>query len=393
MNRRQVVAAGFACVTLSGIGSAALHAQTWMDTSLPPGQRAALLVAAMTNDEKIAILHGTGGDGIYPGIIPANTRLGIPALHLADGPAGPANTMYQVTALPAPITAAASWDVALMQRYALTAAQEEKGKGVNVHLAPTMNLLRVPQNGRAFEAYSEDPYLSARMAAAGVLGIEGQGIIATAKHYINNEQEYDRGTNSSDIDDRTQHEIYLPPFKAAVQAGAGAVMCGYNKINGVWACENGGTLNTWLKGELNFQGFVMSDWGATHTTAASANGGLDMEMPDARYFGPLATSIADGSVSQDRVNDMTKRILTSMFKAGLFDRAPSGSHGANVQSAAHTQTARDCGGPGSRPPQEHRCRPAHQYVDDPFDRRDRPGRRVEPHRGRAAAPPPSSLRT
>src|SRR5262245_41871931 len=146
MSRLQSVSTvALAGVIAAGIGSspAQAQAQAWMDTSLPAGQRASLLVAAMTNDEKIVLMHGTGGGGLWPGIIPANTRLGIPALHLADGPAGPANNMYQVTALPAPITVGASWDPALMQRYASTAAEEEKGKTVNIHLAPTMNMLRV----------------------------------------------------------------------------------------------------------------------------------------------------------------------------------------------------------------------------------------------------------
>lgn len=318
------------------------HAATsWMESSLSATQRANLLLAAMTQEEKLLMVHGKSSR-TYVGEVPANARLGIPALNLQDGPAGVSAIMGQVTAFPSPSMVAGSWDIKLMKRYASTMAAEIKGKGANVHLAPMMNINRIPQSGRNFEGYGEDPFLSSRMAEASVLGIQGQGIIATAKHYINNEQEIERNFVSADIDARTLHEIYLPPFKASVQAGVGSIMCAYNKINGVYACENETTQNKWLKRELGFQGWIMSDWWATHSTVASANNGLDMEQPDPNFFGTtLATAIDNGQVSKGRLDDMVRRILIPMFQIGLFDNAPTGSQTADVQSPEHTQVARD----------------------------------------------------
>jgi beta-glucosidase len=273
------------------------HAQTqpWMDTSLSPSQRADLLVAAMTIDEKNTMAQGAGGS--YIGNVPANTRLGIPALNLSDGPAGVGNGITNVTEFPAPLTLTSAWDVSLTQQYGQALGAEQMGKGTNVVLAPMMNMTRVGRAGRNWEGYGEDPYLAAQMAGAEVQGIQSNGIIATAKHYINNEQETNRTEGNSAVDDRTMHEIYLPPFKASVHAGVGAVMCGYNKINGSYACENGPTQNTILKNELGFQGWIMSDWAATHSTVASANNGLDQEMPRGGYFGTaLKDAVNNGQV-------------------------------------------------------------------------------------------------
>ncbi len=327
--------------------SASSCSGSWMDPTLPPGQRADLLLSAMTLDEKIAMVHG-GGSSRYVGHVPANARLCIPELNLQDGPAGVGGGMTKVTAYPAPLTVAASWDTDLMQQYGAAMATEQRGKGANVQLAPMMNMIRVPQAGRNWEGYSEDPYLAAQMAAASVRGIQSQGVIATAKHYIDNDQEYRRDSISADIDDRTQHEIYLPPFKASVQAGVGAVMCAYNRINGYYACENAVTQNSLLKGELGFAGWIMSDWGATHSTIPSANNGLDMEMPNGVYFSDtLKSAVQSGQVPQSRLDDMVRRILTAMFQMGLFDRAPSGSPDGDVQSPPHTQFARDAAAQGT----------------------------------------------
>lgn len=315
-------------------------AQPWMDSSLPPEQRAGLLLGVMTVDEKIAMVHGDSPHG-YVGRVPGNARLGIPELILQDGPAGAAGGLTSVTAFPDPITVAASWDVDLMQRYGAAMAEEERDKGVNVQLGPMMNMDRVPLAGRNFEGYGEDPYLAGQLAAAAVRGIQSRGVIATAKHFINNDQEFQRTTISAEIDLRTLHELYLPPFAAAVRAGVGAIMCSYNLIHGVYACENDETQNTLLKGELGFTGWIMSDWGATHSTADAANHGLDMEMPSGVFFTNLQAALNSGEVTTFRLNDMVLRILTVMFRMGLFDRAPVGSIGADVQSPVHTQLAQD----------------------------------------------------
>jgi beta-glucosidase len=337
-------AACLAAVTL--FWAAKVAAQPWMDTSLPPAARAERLVSAMTLAQELAMVHGTSGS--YVGDVAAVTAEAIPALDLEDGPTGVADRTTQVTAFPAPITIAASWDPTLAQALAEASGAEQAAKGTNIVLGPMMNMDRVPLAGRNFEGFGEDPVLAAAMASAVVLGIQSQGLVATAKHYVGNEQETNRMTISSIVDDRTLREIYVPPFAASVQAGAGAVMCSYNQVNGTFACENSATLTHLLKEELGFKGFVMSDWGATHSTVASANGGLDMEMPDSEYFGaPLVSAVAAGTVPASRVRDMTLRILTSMFAAGLFDRPPTGSINADVQSQAHTDLARSAAAQGT----------------------------------------------
>jgi beta-glucosidase len=321
--------------------------QPWMDKSLPAEQRARLLLAAMTLEEKLAMVYGSSvGSKVYVGHVPAIPRLGIPELNLQDGPGGVSGGALGVSAFPAPITVAASWDDDLMQRYGVAMAEEERDKGANVQLGPMMNIDRVPQAGRNFEGYGEDPYLAGRMAAATVRGIQSVGVIATAKHYIANEQEYQRTVFSSEIDLRTLHEIYLPPFKASVDAGVGAIMCSYNKINGIYACENPDTQNTILKDELGFKGWIMSDWGATHSTAASALGGMDMEMPSGIFYILLKNAVESGQVPESRIDDMVLRILTPMFQIGLFDRSPVGNRYVDVQSEAHQEFAREAAAEG-----------------------------------------------
>src|SRR6185436_18460227 len=191
------------------------QAQPWGDTSLTPEERAALLVAQMTLDEKIAMVHGSNHPP-YVGAITNNSRLGIPALRLQDGPAGVGGGLQGVTALPAPTLLAATWDRNLARLYGEILGVEAKGKGVDVILGPMVNIARVPQSGRAFEMLGEDPFLASKLVSELVPGIQSQGVIATAKHFVGNEQETDRGNSNSQIDERTLHEIYLPPFRAAV---------------------------------------------------------------------------------------------------------------------------------------------------------------------------------
>jgi len=295
-----------------------------------------LLVTELTLDEKLSLIHGVPGP--YVGNVPALTRLGLPALALSDGPAGVGNDMKDVTVFPAPLTVAASWDVMLMETYAAALAEEQRAKGTNVVLAPMMNIARIPQAGRNFEGYGEDPVLSGAMAAAAVRGIQSQGLVATAKHALDNEQETWREQVSVDVDERTQREIYLAPFAAAVEAGVGAIMCSYNKVGGTYACENDRLLNVMLKGELGFSGWIMSDWGATHSTG-SALAGLDMEMPDDRFLGAPFANETQGATALGRLDDMVTRIARPLFRSGVWDRAPSGSRDANVRSVRHTELA------------------------------------------------------
>ena len=276
--------------------------QSWTNTTLPPSQRAALLLNAMTFNEKVTMVAGASGG--YVGYIPANMRLGIPALTLQDGPAGVADGVNNVTAFPAPICLGASWDIALARQYGIYMGAEARGKGVEVLLGPMMNMDRAYESGRTYEGNGEDPYLTAAMAAAEIPGIQSQGVIATAKHYVCYEEETDRTLVSSDVDERTEQEIYCMPFLQSVRAGAGAVMASYNRLNSRHACETEG-LNSTLKKLFGFNGWVMSDWGATFSTAAGMDNGMDMDMYCGYYLtNTIQNDIQSGSVPASELNGM-----------------------------------------------------------------------------------------
>ena len=331
--------------TLRQAFAATRVARPWMDPTLSPDARADLLLAQMTLDEKITMLHGTSLGlevGGYVGQIPANTRLGIPALNLQDGAAGVAGAMTGVTAFPAPVAGAASWDTSLMYQYGQALATEMSGKGANIALAPTVNILRVPQWGRSFESFGEDPYLNSQLGVADIQGIQSQHIMATVKHFAANNQETDRMSVSAQVDERTLQEIYLPAFHAAVQqANVGAFMCSYNKVNTIYACQQPYLLHDVLDTQWNFPGFVMSDWYATHAVYESANAGLDMEMPLGLYYGPvpIEAELALGNITMATINGMVHRILRTMFAIGLFDYPTTGSPSNNVASSVHAQFA------------------------------------------------------
>eukprot|EP01089_Gocevia_fonbrunei_P021564 TRINITY_DN8424_c0_g1_i1.p1 TRINITY_DN8424_c0_g1~~TRINITY_DN8424_c0_g1_i1.p1 ORF type:complete len:698 (+),score=183.89 TRINITY_DN8424_c0_g1_i1:187-2094(+) len=289
------------------------------------------------------MVHGTSTTP-YVGNVPANYRLHIPSLSLEDGPQGVGDGTKLVTAWPSALTVVATWDRDLMYQYGTAMGKEQRDKGTNIMLGPMVNILRVPVEGRSFESFGEDTHLASQMAIQSVQGIQSNGIMACVKHLVDNNQEYNRTTTSANIDERTQYEVYMPPFKAAIDAGVASIMCSYNRINNVYACENNDTLNTAAKDRFGFQGFVMSDWGATHSTVESANNGLDMQMPDDSFFGPaLEAAIHSGKVPQSRLDDMVVRILTSMFSVGIFDNPVTGNLSVNVQSKAHTKLARDLG--------------------------------------------------
>lgn len=322
----------------------AASSRPWSNKALSPLKRANLLLKQMTLDEKIAMLHGLHPIPVsgYVGYVPPNTRLGIPALKLADGRAGVGNHARDVTLLPAPIAAASSWDVGLMHRFGEVLGKEQWGKGTNVELGPTVNVVRVPEWGRSFESYGEDPYLNARMAVAEIRGIQSQGPIADANMYLTMNQESDRFKENSIVDERTLQEIYLPPFAAAVERGSvGTIMCAYVKTNGIYSCEHRDLLINMLRDQLHFSGWVMSDWGATHSTVASANNGLDQEMPGDKYYGSaLKAAVQSGQVSEATVDEHVRRILFTMFSHGLFDKDQTGNWSADVRSPEHDRFAR-----------------------------------------------------
>ena len=184
------------------------------------------------------MVHGLKGSCPYVGCIPAQPRLGIPALHLEDGPSGVADHAAGVTAWPGGLALASTWDRALWRRFGAALAAEHRAKGVSVVLGPGMCLARVPTCGRNWEYLGEDPYLAARAAQELVRAIQAGGVIACAKHYIDNNQETERHEMSAQVGERAQRELYLEPFRGAVEGGAGAVMCAFNRVNGTYACEN-----------------------------------------------------------------------------------------------------------------------------------------------------------
>jgi beta-glucosidase len=322
--------------TLAGLGTVNINlvvdgqAANTVTVSIPqltPTQRAAQIVSQMTLDEKIPQLHGIQDTNDYR-TIPAVPRLGIPALNITNGPAGATNGgpghQGPATALPAPIALAASWDVALANQYGAIVGGEAKALANGFVEAPDINIARVPQNGRSFEAFGEDPYLVAQTTVGYVTGMQNQGVIAEVKHYAGNNQETNRTTIDANIDERTLREIYLPAFEAAVkQAHVGAVMCAYNKVNGTYSCENNALLNQILKTEWGFDGVVTSDFGAVHSTIPSANAGLDVEMPTGIWFtSALQTAVQNGQVAMATIDDKLIRRYAAMIRFGVFDDPP-----------------------------------------------------------------------
>jgi beta-glucosidase len=296
--------------------AAAVTAQTG-PTTTEIEKRAEALLSKMTVEEKIDYLGGV--DNFY---IRAVKRLGLPAFRMADGPFGVRN-VGPSTAYPAGIGLAASWDVALANRVGAEIGRDARARGVQIMLAPGVNVYRAPMCGRNFEYLGEDPFLAARMAVAYIEGMQGQGVSATIKHFLGNNSEVDRHHTSSDIDERTMREIYLPAFEAAVkEAHVGALMTSYNLVNGLHMTENAALVDGLVKKEWGFDGVVMSDWDATYDGVAAANAGLDIEMPAATFMNreALLPAIKAGKVSQATIDDKVRRILRTAIRFGWLDR-------------------------------------------------------------------------
>ncbi|KAH7904316.1 glycoside hydrolase family 3 protein [Hygrophoropsis aurantiaca] len=276
------------------------------------------LLSSYTLEEKVNITTGVGWqNGLCVGNIPANKNF--PGLCLEDSPLGVRYTDF-VTAFPAGVHVASTFNRALIRARGLAMGQEFKDKGVHVALGPMMNMGRIAQGGRNWEGFGADPFLTGESAYETILGLQQGGVQATAKHFINNEQEHFRTQESSNVDDRTQHEIYAHPFLRSVMAGVSSVMCSYNLVNDTYACNNDKMLNDILKREYGFQGYVQSDWQATMSTL-SAVAGLDMTMPgdvtfnsgDSYFGGNLTKFVNEGIISEARVDDMATRIVAGWY--------------------------------------------------------------------------------
>jgi beta-glucosidase len=278
------------------------------------------LLNEMTLEEKVSLAAGAD----FWRTVPIE-RLGIPAIKVTDGPNGARGESFngKVTSacFPVGIAMASTWNTELVERVGKALAEEVKSKGAVVLLAPTVNIHRSPVNGRNFECYSEDPYLSARIAVAYVKGLQNEGVSACIKHFVCNDSEFERMSMSSEVTERALREIYLPPFHAAVkEAGVWAIMSAYNKVNGTSMSENSYLLRDVLKGEWGFDGLVMSDWFGTYSENI-ANGGLDLEMPGpARWMGDsLLDELKAGRVSEETVNDKVRRLLRLMIRTNSLD--------------------------------------------------------------------------
>lgn len=341
MRRRQKSAAAFAVVLLiSGswacLAFAQAPGQPWRNSRLSPDERADLVVKEMTLDEKIQLVHGSmamlgrkipralGGDGFVPGI----PRLGVPDLNLIGAGVGVTNLGKraggQATALPASLAETATWDPRLAYEFGAVIGRETREQGFNVSLGGGNDITREARNGRNFEYHGEDPVLAGKIVAQELKAIQDQGVIADIKHYAVNCQETDRMGVSSNLDKRSMRELDLLAFEIGIRdSGVGTVMCAYNRVNGVYSCENDYLLNQVLKKDWGFKGWVMSDWGATHSTVKAALAGLDQEFYENEYFsGPLKKAVENGKVPMSRLDDMVHRILRTMFAFGVIDNPP-----------------------------------------------------------------------
>ena len=311
----------------------------WSDKTKSPDDRAELLLKEMTLDEKITLVHGAGrGFGAQQTAAPAGPatsnggagftqsvpRLGIPAIQMADASVGvtrgAAASRYS-TLLPNTVAAASSWDLKLACEYGALIGQELRDQGYTMSLGGGTNLMREPRNGRLFEYMGEDPILAGKLVGNEMKCLQAKGLIGDIKHYALNDQETGRNIGNAILDQRSMRETDLLAFEIGIKEGdIQAVMCSYNKVSGDWACENDYLLNSVLKKSIGFKGFVLSDWGGTHSTTKAALAGLDMEQPGSTYFGEaLKQAIEKGDVPMSRLDDMVKRILRAQFATGQFD--------------------------------------------------------------------------
>lgn len=341
----------------------------WTNRALTADARTELLLKAMTLDEKLQLTFGyfsTSADWLKTpiknwqmpkdglpasaGIVPGIERLGIPSQWQTDAGIGVASqrtpTPRLRTALPSGIATAATWNPDLAQAGGAMIGNEAFLSGFNVQLAGGMNLMREPRGGRTFEYSGEDPLLAGIMTGRQIKGIQSQNVVSTMKHYAFNGQETNRFTIDHRIGEQAARQSDLLAFEFALEIGdPGSVMCSYNRVNGAYGCENDWLLNRTLKSDWGYKGYVMSDWGATHSTTQAANAGLDQQsgwaFDRSPYFADaLREAVNNGYVPEARATDMARRILWAMFRNGLFDTPVAGDRAATIDYAAHAAVTR-----------------------------------------------------
>ena len=319
--------------------------RAWMNKSLSPDERADLVMKEMTLDEKMNFVHGTGWNGLREGAeIPKGSlggagyvegvpRLGIPGINMADSAVGvrlAAQGSHYATLLPSVLGAASSWDRDALFLFGSVIGRELRDMGYNMSIGGGVDLARDPRNGRNFEYAGEDPVLAGTMVGELARGVQSNQVMGDIKHYAFNDQETGRTTVNVIIDQRAARESDLLAFQIAIGlAHPAGVMCSYNRDTITppggtdWSCENDYLLNQVLKKDWDFKGFVLSDWGGTHSTVHAALSGLDQEQPGFQYFGdPLKNAVQDGQVPVARLDDMVHRVLRSMFANGVIDNPP-----------------------------------------------------------------------
>ena len=279
--------------------------------------RASGLVKQMTLDEKLDYIGGY--NDFYIRAIP---RLGIPEIRMADGPQGVRNDTKS-TLYPSGVVSASTWDRELVRKMGEQIGKDCKARGVGFILGPGVNLYRTPLCGRNFEYFGEDPYLASETAVKYIEGVQSQGVISTIKHFCANDEEWDRYDVSSEVDERTLQELYLQTFrKAVMKAHVGAIMSSYNMVNGEHTPENPHLIQDIMRGQWGFEGIYMTDWGAAYSGIASANAGLDLEMPSGKYMNPEAikAAIKNGVVDERMIDEKVQHILQTLIAFGMFDK-------------------------------------------------------------------------
>ena len=307
----------------------------WMKVSLSPDERADLLLKRMALDEKVHLVHGFAAyDAKYPGSLGGDAfvlgipRLGFPHLQMVGAGVGVTDggqrSNGQSTALPSSLSETASWDLDVVRDFGRVIGNETRCQGFHASLGGGANLTREPRNGRNFEYHGEDPFLAGKMLGRELRTIQDQGVIAMIKHYAVNDQESLRDSLSANLDKHSMRESDLLAFEIAIrESDVGIVCAAYNRVNGTYACENSYLIDRVLKKCWGFKGWVMSDWGATHSTVKAALAGLDQEMPGGDCFGdPLEAAVQKGDVPLARLDDMVHRILRTVFAHRILDDPP-----------------------------------------------------------------------
>jgi len=339
-------------------------AHPWCNRSLTADQRALLLQQAMTEDEEITLVGGdaNGANG-HTGATYAIPRLGLRQIYFTDGPVGP--RQGTATAMPIPMALAATFSPQLAFDHGYTVGTEARDKGNDFVFGPTVNMMRTPQGGRTYEAYGEDTFLVAATTMQWVDGTQSAGVLATTKHFVANNQEGQNGAPpltaanggrqavDANVSERTLREVYFPQFEAAVKQGhTGAIMCSYNRVNGVYACENAHTLLQVLRGDWGYKGIILSDYGASNDyeggvqnpTAADLNNGLDF-VPDQgqidQAYSPqlIQAALASGQVSRETLDEHVRHILRTLFAYGIFDRPGYNNDDAQIPVQKDEATA------------------------------------------------------